>query len=92
MERKSEFNKLIKDHLKYNKKIVMTLLNHKVQEEVKTFKEKKKQFSVLHHIQVDNMNEDNVEKANKVRAGHIEAHEKRKMYFLDKLKQFKDYK
>lgn len=38
------------------------------------------------------MNEDNVEKANRVRAGHIEAHEKRKMYFLDKLKQFKDYK
>lgn len=52
----------------------MTLLNHKVQEEVKTFKEKKQQLTVLHHIQVDNMNEDNVEKANRVRAGHIEAH------------------
>jgi len=29
---KTEFNKLIKDHLKYNKKIVMTLMNHKVSE------------------------------------------------------------
>lgn len=38
--RKSEFNKLIKDHLKYNKKIVMTLMNHKVEEESKTFKDK----------------------------------------------------
>ena len=38
------------------------------------------------------MNEENAEKANKVRAGHIEAHEKRKVYFLDKLKQFKDIK
>lgn len=28
---KAEFNKLIKDHLKYNKKIVMTLMNHKVE-------------------------------------------------------------
>ena len=27
-----EFNKLIKDHLKYNKKIVVTLMNHKVGE------------------------------------------------------------
>ena len=38
--RKAEFNKLIKDHLKYNKKIVMTLMNHKVEEESKSFKEK----------------------------------------------------
>ena len=30
--RKAEFNKLIKDHLKYNKKIVMTLMNHKIEE------------------------------------------------------------
>ncbi len=35
-----ELNKLIKDHLKYNKKIVMTLMNHKVCEESKNFKEK----------------------------------------------------
>lgn len=27
---KAEFNKLIKDHLKYNKKIVMALLNQKI--------------------------------------------------------------
>ena len=37
---KAEFNKLIKDHLKYNKKIVMTLMNHKVEEESRTFKDK----------------------------------------------------
>ncbi len=36
--RKAEFNKLIKDHLKYNKKIVMTLMNHKIGEEAKAFK------------------------------------------------------
>jgi len=30
--RKAEFNKLIKDHLKYNKKIVMTLMTHKIGE------------------------------------------------------------
>lgn len=70
----------------------MTLLNHKVQEEVKTFKQKKQQLSILHHIQVDNSTEDNIEKANKVRSGHIQAHQKRKLYFLEKLKQFKDYK
>jgi ABC-type Mn2+/Zn2+ transport system ATPase subunit len=38
--RKAEFNKLIKDHLKYNKKIVMTLMTHKIGEESKNFKEK----------------------------------------------------
>lgn len=37
---KAEFNKLIKDHLKYNKKIVMTLMNHKVEEESRSFKDK----------------------------------------------------
>lgn len=37
---KAEFNRLIKDHLKYNKKIVMTLMNHKVEEESRSFKEK----------------------------------------------------
>lgn len=37
---KAEFNKLIKDHLKYNKKIVMTLMNHKVEEDSRSFKEK----------------------------------------------------
>ena len=47
---------------------------------------------MLHHIQKDNANEDAAEKAHKVRSGHIEAHEKRKMYFLEKLKQFKDFK
>ena len=70
----------------------MTLLNHKTQEEVKNFKEKQQHYNMLNHIQRDNMNEENAEKANKVRAGHIEAHEKRKLYFLDKLKQFKDIK
>lgn len=38
--RKAEFNKLIKDHLKYNKKIVMTLMTHKIGEESRNFKEK----------------------------------------------------
>jgi hypothetical protein len=70
----------------------MTLMNHKINEDVKNFKEKKQQYDVLYHIQRDNMNEENAEKANKVRLDHIEAHEKRKVYFLDKLKQFKDYK
>lgn len=37
---KAEFNKLIKDHLKYNKKIVMTLMNHKIEEDSRSFKEK----------------------------------------------------
>lgn len=36
--KKAEFNKLIKDHLKYNKKIVMTLMSHKVGEESRAFK------------------------------------------------------
>jgi hypothetical protein len=31
-------------------------------------------------------------KANKIRADHVEAHEKRKLYFLEKLKQFKDFR
>ena len=70
----------------------MTLMNHKVNEEVKSFKEKQQQYNMLYHIQKDNANEDAAEKANKVRSGHIEAHEKRKMYFLEKLKQFKDFK
>ena len=56
---KSEYNKLIKDHLKYNKKIVMTLMNHKVNEDVKSFKEKKQQYELLHNIQRDNISEDN---------------------------------
>lgn len=47
---------------------------------------------MLYHIQKDNVTEDNIEKANKVRSDHIEAHEKRKLYFLEKLKQFKDFK
>ena len=64
---KAEFNKLIKDHLKYNKKIVMTLMNHKINEDVKSFKDKQQQFSVLHNIQKDNVTEENSEKANKVR-------------------------
>lgn len=45
--RKAEFNKLIKDHLKYNKKIVMTLMNHKVEEQSKSFKEKLGVLSIL---------------------------------------------
>ena len=40
----------------------------------------------------DSAQQDAAEKANKVRSTHIEAHEKRKMYFLEKLKQFKDFK
>ena len=71
LEQKSEFNKLIKDHLNYNKKIVTTLLNNKIQEDVRSFKEKKQQIDMLYHIQKDNMNEENAEKANKVRTGHI---------------------
>lgn len=70
----------------------MTLVNHKVHEEVRGFKEKQQQYSLLGHIQRDSANEDAAEKANKVRSGHVEAQEKRKMYFLDKLKQFKDFK
>lgn len=73
-EQKSEFNKLIKDHLRYNKKIVTTLLNHKIQEDVKAFKDKKQQLDMLYHIQKDNINEDNAERANRVRSSHIEAH------------------
>lgn len=60
----------------------MTLLSSKIQEEVKEFKEKKQQNNLLYHIQKDNLAEDNIEKANRVRADHIEAHEKRKVYFL----------
>jgi hypothetical protein len=52
----------------------MTLLNHKIHEEVKVFKDKKQQNSMLYQLQKDNMTEDNVEKANKVRSDHIEAH------------------
>ena len=70
----------------------MTLMNHKTQEEVKSFKEKKQQYNLLHHIMKDNAQEEASEKAHRVRSDHIEAHEKRKMYFLDKLKQFKDLK
>ena len=33
-------NKLIKNHLKYNKQIVMTLMTHKITEDVKSFKQK----------------------------------------------------
>ena len=51
-----------------------TSLNHKIQEDAKNLKEKKQQFDMLYHIQKDNMNEDNAEKANRVRSGHIEAH------------------
>lgn len=70
----------------------MTLMNHKVQEEVKQLKERKQQFNLLYHIQKDTANEEASEMANKVRTGHIEAHEKRKVYFLEKLRQFKDIK
>jgi hypothetical protein len=38
------------------------------------------------------MKEENAEKANRIRMEHIEAHEKRKLYFLDKLQQFKQFK
>lgn len=70
----------------------MTLLNHKIGEEAKLFRDKKGQLDVLTQVQRDNAVEENAERANKVRVEHIEAHEKRKMYFLDKLQQFKQIK
>ena len=33
----------------------MTLMNHKINEDVKNFKDKQQQFSVLHNIQKDNV-------------------------------------
>lgn len=47
---------------------------------------------MLNQVQRENMKEENSEKANKIRMDHIEAHEKRKLYFLDKLQQFKNFK
>ena len=47
---------------------------------------------MLSQVQRENLKEENAEKANRVRIDHIYAHEKRKMYFLDKLQQFKQFK
>ena len=47
---------------------------------------------MLSQVQRENLKEENAERANRVRIDHIEAHEKRKLYFLDKLQQFKQYK
>ena len=55
-------------------------------------RDKKQQIKILNSVQKDNIVEDNTEKANRIRFDHIEAHEKRKLYFLDKLKQFKNFK
>lgn len=38
------------------------------------------------------MHEENAERANRIRIEHIDAQQKRKMYFLDKLQQFKQFK
>ncbi len=70
----------------------MTLMNHKIEEDAKLFRDKKGQLQSLSQIKKDNMMEENAEKANKVRIEHIEAHQKRKVYFLDKLQQFKQFK
>ena len=47
---------------------------------------------MLNQVQRENLKEENADKANKIRMDHIEAHEKRKLYFLDKLQQFKQFK
>lgn len=38
----------------------MTLMNHKINEDVKNFKDKKQQYQILYNIQKDNINEDNI--------------------------------
>lgn len=40
----------------------------------------------------ENLAEDNFEKANKVRHEHLQLQEKKRIYILDKLKNFKDIK
>lgn len=47
---------------------------------------------MLNQIQRENLREENADKANRIRMDHIDAHEKRKLYFLDKLQQFKHFK
>lgn len=39
-DRKIEFNKLLREHLECNKKIVYTILNEKIKEEAKKIKTK----------------------------------------------------
>jgi hypothetical protein len=50
------------------------------------------QLGMLNQIQRENMREENADRANRIRMDHIDAHEKRKLYFLDKLQQFKQFK
>lgn len=47
---------------------------------------------MLNQIQRENLREENADRANRIRMDHIDAHEKRKLYFLDKLQQFKHFK
>lgn len=46
LERKNEFNKLLREHLDCNKKIVYTIMNEKIREEARKLKIRKQELEI----------------------------------------------
>lgn len=92
LDRKSEFNKLLREHLDCNKKIVYTIMNEKIREEARKLKAKKQELELASQTLRESSIEDNFDRANKVRQDHLHLQEKKRLHFLEKLRSFKDIK
>lgn len=67
-------------------------MNEKIREDARKVRNRKQELELVSQTLRDNMVEDNLEKANRVRQDHLHLQEKKRMHFLEKLKTFKDIK